>query len=464
MKKLLSVSALLLVLVFALTACRGDESAGGIREDGTLYGTLRIWSFTNEAQIIATAFKGLHPDVEIDFQMVSMDGGQYQEWVSTALAVGGSDVPDIVLMEADFVRAFVLEEGMLADITHLNRYAAGLETIPFTIQAGTDNAGVIRAFSYQAAPGAMFFRRSMAIRYFGTDDPDQLQHHFRDMDTFVESARHMRDMSGGSTRIVSGPTEVLRAFLPNRQQPWVVNNRLHIDPLMYQYLDMAYILRNEGLDAEIGQWWDEWFDSMRDQLTDAAGNPIHVFSYFVPTWGLPFVILPNAGEYTEGDWGIIPGPLPYQWGGTWLAVTAQANNPDVAQEFVRFAALDETHLTNWATGVYTNEFLRAIDPSVPAGLAQGAGDLVSSARLIRELAHLQYNTPSSNFIGGQNPYTIFGEAAMAVSFGLQQGTDASIQNAFDDAVGLYITGEATRAEALESFRNDVGIAVPGLDW
>ena len=233
---------------------------------------------------------------------------------------------------------------------------------------------------------------------------------------------------------------------------------------MLDYMTFAYTLRNEGMDAQAAQWGDAWFDAMRDQLLDAAGNPVTVFSFFMPTWGLPFVILPNAEDHTFGDWGIIPGPQPYQWGGTWLGVTAQANNPDLAKEFVRFATLDEEHLTNWATGVYTNDFLRAINPNIDAGLSQAAGDLVSSARLIRELSSQFYGTQVSDFIGGQNPYTIFGEAAMGVSFALQQGTDAVIGDAFIDAVDLYITGEATREQALSSFEDDVRMSVPGLNW
>ena len=445
----------------ATPAQTGDT--GTAAPDEGWEGNLRVWSFTNEAEVIATAFRGLNPGVNIDFQMASMDGGVFQDWVTLALAVGGSDVPDVIFMEADFVRSFVLEPGMLADISDLMPYANALETIPFTIQAGTDDAGIIRAFSYQATPGAMFYRRSMAQRYFGTDDPGQLQPLFANLDIFVDSARQIREISGGSTRVVSSPTEVYRAFLPNRAQPWIVGNSLNIDPLMLEYMTFANALRNEGLDAEVGQWSPEWFDAMRDQLMDANGNLIEVFSFFMPTWGLPFVIYGNAADYTHGDWGIIPGPLPFQWGGTWLAVTEQAANFELAREFVRFATLDEDHLRNWATGVYTNQFLAAIDPSVPGDLSQGGGDLVSSARLIRELTPQFNDAPTAQFIGGQNPYVIFGEAAMQVSFGLQQGTDATIGDAFIDAVDLYITGEADREGALTSFRNDVSIAVPGLN-
>ncbi|MCL2386971.1 MAG: ABC transporter substrate-binding protein [Defluviitaleaceae bacterium] len=495
MKKGLLVLVVAFIAVFAFAACQQETAPPPAPDTGTgdtannnqtvtppvdtggdvvdvsdivapvtnLTGDLRVWSFTNEALVIATAFQEQHPDLNIHFAMASMDDGSYQEMVAQAIAVGTGDVPDIIFMEADFVRTFVQEYGWLQDLSALVPNARALETIPFTVQAGTDDNGVVRAFSYQATPGAMFFRRSMAQRYFGTDDPAQLQAHFANLDLFIESARSIQEQSDGNTRVVGSPTEIYRTFLPNRSQPWVVNNALHIDPLMYDYMTFAYTLRNENLDAEAGQWGDHWFHAMSDDLVDAAGNPIAVFSFFMPTWGLPFVIMQNAGD-TGGDWGVIPGPMPFQWGGTWLGMTTVAQNTEAAMEFIRFATLDEAHLTNWATGVYTNEFLAAIDPNVPGDLHQPAGDLVSSARLIRELTPWFTGSAASDFLGGQNPYEIFGEAALAVSFELQQGTDNTIGDAFIDAVDLYITGQADRDETIASFRSDVQMALPMLNW
>jgi len=441
-----------------------DVTSDSVAAKENLSGTLNVWSFSNEALVLATAFQEKHPELNINFRMASMEDGSYQEMVSLALAAGTGDVPDVVFLEVGFVRTFVEDEGWLRDLSHFVPNAAELETIPFTVQAGTDKTGAVRAFSPQATPGAMFYRRSMAERYFGTTDPAELQPLFADLDAFMASARIINEQSGGSTRIVGSPTEVFRAFLPNRTQPWVVNNTLTIDPLMIDYMNFAYEIRNEGLDAEAGQWSEHWFNAMRDQLQDAAGNQLDIFSFFMPTWGLPYTIMQNARDHSFGDWGIIPGPLPYQWGGTWIGVPEAANNVEAATEFVRFAALDEEQLTNWATGVYTNDYLSAINPDVPSDLNQPAGDLVSSARLIRELTPFFYGTESSDFIGGQNPYEVFGDAALRVSFELVQGTDAMIQDHFIDAVDLFITGQKTRDEAIESFRDVVRMDLPGLNW
>ena len=52
------------------------------------------------------------------------------------------------------------------------------------------------------------------------------------------------------------------------------------------------------------------YAGMNDTLQDAEGNPKQVFSYFLPTWGLPYVLSPNAttadkSSTTVGDWAMI---------------------------------------------------------------------------------------------------------------------------------------------------------------
>ena len=43
-------------------------------------------------------------------------------------------------------------------------------------------------------------------------------------------------------------------------------------------------------------------------LADESGNQKEVFSYFLPTWGLHYVLKTNAPE-TSGDWAMCAGPV-----------------------------------------------------------------------------------------------------------------------------------------------------------
>lgn len=470
-----------LVLMLALVACNGngdngtsdnnDDSNDEVTEvdngddltDGgdevELTGTLRIASFTNEGQVWATAFEGANPGVTVEYEFITMDGGAYQDWLMPLLALGG-DVPDIVFLEAEFIRQFV-ETPFLMDLSDLLPYAEEANVFQFTLDAG-QYQGEQRAFSWQATPGVFYFRRSMALEYFGTDDPAELQAYFADLETTLESARTIRDASGGTSFLVPNPNEFFRGFGSNRQDPWVVDNTLVIDPLMMEFIDFARTLEDEGLHANIDQWSGEWFSSMNDEQYDAAGDPVRVFGYLLPTWGLTHVIMGNASD-TAGDWGIIESPLPYQWGGTWAAVTRDARSPELAREFMRFV-LDEGNQQRWAEGSFTHEYLSAIDPDIDAAIYQGSGDLVSSQNVINVISDDFVGTAAYDFLGGQNPYETFGRLAPNVSLRLMQGTDAAIGDRWLDAVGAYLEGELESVEELlESFHSALSTILPDLN-
>ncbi|MDO8969948.1 MAG: hypothetical protein Q7U74_04615, partial [Saprospiraceae bacterium] len=184
-------------------------------------------------------------------------------------------------------------------------------------------------------------------------------------------------------------------------------------------------------------------------------------------WGLPYVLSPNAtsadkSTTTVGDWAMINGPLAYQWGGTWIGAMKETKNMDLAKEFVRFCALDEENLTNWATGVYTNEYLKAIDPEVPDDQQQAAGDFVSSQVVVEKITAGFDASTLSEFLGGQNSYGAFAAAAPNVTAKLMQGSDDAIQRALNDPQNSYLEGTITKEEMWTLWKDAVRAEFPDL--
>jgi len=327
---------------------------------------LDVWSFTNEMDSIVAAFMCEYPDVEVNFSMVPMTDGEYQTKLLASL--GTADAPDVIALEAAFVKEYV-ESDFLADISDLLPLTEELQTYPNVVEVGM-HEGVAKGFSFQSTPGGLFYRRSLAKEYFGTDDPAEMQEILGDLDKFVEAAAVIKEKSGGDTYMVGTSGAFFNPFLTNRDQPWVVDNTLTVDPMVEKYIEIAKIFRDEGYESQADQWSEGWFAGMNDSLVDAQGNPKQIFSYFLPTWGLTYVLAPNAkaadeSTDTSGDWALIPGPLPYQWGGTWIGAMKESENLETAKEFIKFATLNEEFLTNWATGVYTNEYLKGCNPEFP---------------------------------------------------------------------------------------------------
>ncbi len=483
-KSVLYILGLLIVLALALSACGGASTTSESAAEPTAVApaeessaaepttavpaatekqVLNVWSFTNEIMTMAIAFEGMHPDVDVVYTMIPMTAGEYQTKLKASL--GTADVPDVIALEASFVKEYV-EADFLADLGQFLPDAEAGKTYPFVIDVGT-NDGVTKAFAYQATPGALFYRRSLAIEYFGTDDPVEIQALLSDFDKFTAAAAIVKEKSGGNTYMVASSGDFQNPFFANREQPWIVDDTLIVDPMVVGYIETAKLFRDEGYEAQAAQWQEGWFAGMNDTLVDAEGNAKQVFSYFLPTWGLPYVLAPNAvsadGSHdTSGDWAVITGPLPYQWGGTWLGAMSESPNLDLAKEFIRFATLDEQNLTNWATGVYTNEYLKAIDPQVPADQQQAPGDFVSSQVVVEKITASFDNSDLSAFLGGQNSYAGFAEAAPSVNAKLMTGSDDAIQRALNDPINQYLNGEIDEDAMWASWKDNLRIEFPDL--
>jgi multiple sugar transport system substrate-binding protein len=478
-RKIYALLSLVLIASFVLAACgpaaTPTEAVTEATAEATteavateapaeeLSGTLNVWSFTNEIRTMAIAFQGRHPGVTVNYTMIPMTNGEYQTKVKAA--AGTADSPDVVALEAAFVKEWV-ESDLLADLNDLLPLTEELKTYPAVVQVGT-NDGVARGFSYQATPGAFFYRRSIATECLGTDDPEEVQALVADLDKFVETAAKIKACGTGDYYTVGTAGELFNPFLANRSQPWIVDDTLVIDQSVIDYVHFAKLMRDEGYESGANQWTEGWFAGMNDTLKDANGNPKKVFSYFLPTWGLPYVLSPNStptdgGAGTGGDWAMVNGPMSYQWGGTWVGAMEGSPNSELAKEFVKFVALDEENLTNWATGVYTNEYLKAIDPSTPDDQKQDAGDFVSSQLVVEKITASFDDSTLADFLGGQNSYGAFAAAAPSVNGALLTGSDDAIQRALNDPLAAYLNGTTTEAEMWQAWLDAVANEFPDL--
>ncbi|NTV35788.1 MAG: carbohydrate ABC transporter substrate-binding protein [Anaerolineaceae bacterium] len=478
MKRLTMLFSVLIVVSMLLAACAAatptaapevateapaTEAAATEAPAAAEKTVLKVWSFTNEIMTMAIAFEKANPNVDVQYTMIPMTNGEYQTKLMATL--GTAEVPDVVALEAAFVKSYV-ESDFLSDLGSLMPEAVKADTYKFVTDVGTAD-GVTKAFAYQATPGAFFYRRSLAKEYFGTDDPTEIQKLVADMDKFTAAAAVVKEKSGGNTYMVASSGDFTNTFFANRAQPWVVDNTLTVDPMVEKMVDVAKVFRDNGYEAQATQWQEGWFAGMNDTLADANGAPKQIFSYFLPTWGLPYVLAPNAKSKdgtkdTSGDWAVVTGPLPYQWGGTWLGVMKDSANQDLAKEFVRFCTLDEENLTNWATGVYTNEYLKAIDPTVPDDQKQAAGDFVSSQNVVKKITASFDNSDLSKFLGGQNSYGGFAAAAPSVNARLMQGSDDAIQRALNDPFASYLQGKVTKEEMWKLWKDAVRNEFPDM--
>ncbi|MDR0411500.1 MAG: ABC transporter substrate-binding protein [Treponema sp.] len=430
MKKLLVV---LTIATIALAGCQKKQAAGS-PPPRAAENKLVVWSFTDELggmiEKAGYGFKATHPDVSVEYSMTPTE--QFPSKLDPVLA-SGQGTPDVFALEDSFVRKYV-ESGLLLDISDVYNEAKD-KLLAYPTQVGSYE-GKVYGMSWQATPGALFYRRSIAKKYLGTDDPEQVQAFVKDLPTFLATAEKLKQDSNNSCVIISALGDLQRPFEGGRKQPFVVDNKLVIDPAIEQFFDVAKEMYEKGYEGRVGQWSEGWFAGMKGELTDENGNLLEVFSFFLPTWGLHYVLKTNAPD-TSGDWGMVPGPIPYRWGGTWIGAWKDTKNPAAAKEFIRYLTTDDSFLEAYA---------------------RESGDLVSNLNVVNKIK----DNFSEPFLGGQNHYAAFAEMAKGVNGNLTQGTDQVIEGTMMEAIAAYTNNEKSKEQALSDWKSAVSSQL-GLD-
>ncbi|MCA1949843.1 MAG: extracellular solute-binding protein, partial [Treponema sp.] len=242
MKKLLL--ALVAVSLLVLGCAKGQQDAGKNEPK-----SLVVWSFTLEVKNMIDKYYGpANPDVKFEYSLTPTD--QFPNKLDPVLA-SGQGAPDVFALEAAFVRKYI-ESGLLLDITDVANEVRS-KMFGYPIEVGTYN-GKVYGLSWQVTPGAMFYRRSLAKKYLGTDDPAEVQKYFTDLNKFLETAAVLKTKSKGSCVVVSSIGDMFMPYKGARKQPWVVDGKLVIDPAMESYMEMAKTLKDKGYEGRVGQW------------------------------------------------------------------------------------------------------------------------------------------------------------------------------------------------------------------
>ena len=374
-----------------------------------------------------------------------------------AADANADDAPDIFTLEAAFVKKYV-NSDWTADLKELGFTDEDFETcIPAMLQIGQNPEGVQKGLAWQSTPGALMYRADLAEKYLGITDPEEFQEKVADWDAFLETAEELKEASDGACKMFCADGDVFRPYLYNRESGWVVDNTLVIDDQLYDFLDMMKTCEEDDLYARGQAWTETWFAGMN------GTNEILV--YFLPTWGLHYTLKPNCvpgadggmsdeelqklsdeNGGTFGKWRMVAGPVGYSWGGTWVgANTAKVAAADDAKkaaikEVIRFFTLDPDFLYTYA---------------------KDSGDFVSNNTVVDRIIE-EGGTPNP-FLGGQDHYSIFAEAANLADASTMTDYDEDMETLFRDNVTLpYIKGEVDLDTAIQNFKDAVKARFDGL--
>ncbi len=357
----------------------------------------------------------------VEFVTLGLGGtsDEYKTAIDTALE-SGDKYPTFIPADNDVAKYWSEDDSKTANLYDLGFTDDMLvNSYDFAKQYGTYN-DQLKCVTWQGTPGSVFYRRDIAKEVLGTDDPAEVQAAMADWTKFFELADKM---NAAGYKIVSGPTDVKYAIWDTQKGPWVTDDgsseKLTLDGAVNEYLETAKKIYDGGYSNNTGMWEPTWGADM--------ANDAKVFCYFGCPW---FIGSMQGNGAVDGNWGAVTGPTAYHWGGTYVCVGKETNNPELAAFLL------------WAL---------TCDPEVGVKITNQTGDFVNNKAANERLINgeLSADNAAAKFLGGQNPIEVWAEAAEGLNLSYLTYQDATIKAYIDEASKAYNDGTyATVDEAI----------------
>ena len=400
-------------------------SAAEAETNTDLSGTLEVWGWTTDPEYQIEAFEKAYPNVTVNYTMIGTD---YDTKMQT-IVDNRTEGPDVFYADVKTVKNYIESDAW--ETLNADPYNIDVsDSEDYTVKLGSDSDGNVKALSYQATPGGFWYKRDLAKKYLGTDDPDEISEMLSTTDGMLDVAEKLKEGSNGETHMFASYKDLWQfANYGMRSLAWVDGDKFQMDDYIPEFFDLAKTVRDNGYDAKIDTWSEAWYASCADDS---------VFGYAEPTWGLQYVIQTGAPD-SEGNWGLASMPAAYFNGGSYLGIYQESQNKELAAEYVKFVCTNKDCL---------------------AQSAKDKGDYTSLKSVNKEIADGGYEEP---WCAGQNTFKFFSDQMDKINTDIVTKYDDTIGNLMLNNVDLYLNGQLDKDAAIAQFKDDVASNYRRLD-
>ena len=400
-------------------------SAAEAETNTDLSGTLEVWGWTTDPEYQIEAFEKAYPNVTVNYTMIGTD---YDTKMQT-IVDNRTEGPDVFYADVKTVKNYI-ESDAWETLTDDPYNIDVSDSEDYTVKLGSDSDGNVKALSYQATPGGFWYKRDLAKKYLGTDDPDEISEMLSTTEGMLDVAEKLKAGSNGETHMFASYKDLWQfANYGMRSLAWVDGDKFQMDDYIPEFFDLAKTVRDNGYDAKIDTWSEAWYASCADDS---------VFGYAEPTWGLQYVIQTGAPD-SEGNWGLASMPAAYFNGGSYLGIYQESQNKELAAEYVKFVCTNKDFLAQYA---------------------KDKGDYTSLKSVNKEIADGGYEEPCC---AGQNTFKFFSDQMDKINTDIVTKYDDTIGNLMLNNVDLYLNGQLDKDAAIAQFKDDVASNYRRLD-
>ena len=375
---------------------------------------------------------------DIEWVQVENKDGAYQKALDEALK-GQKDSDnkvDMFLIEADYALKYTdSKDTDYSGLVALSPQDIGItdddtkNMYDYTKDAVRDPiSGDVKALSWQATPGLLYYDVKMAKEVLGTDEPDKVQEFVKDWDTFKDTAKKMKDKG---YIMLSSFADTFRVFGANMTAPWVTDKKLNLDPQMEAWIKQTKEFTDNGWNNKTDQWTPAW---NADMTKDSK-----VFCFFMPSWGVDNCLYKQGGDATKGKWKATVGPAGWFWGGSWICGAVDSDNQDIVADIMK---------------------TMTCNTDVAKFLIDSVGEMVNNKEAVAQAKDSYKN----EYLGGQNHIALMSESADKIQLkGKISAYDQTCVEKLQGDMAEYFKGTASYDDCLKKWKQDVKAAYADID-
>lgn len=273
-----------------------------------------------------------HPQVQV--RVVSREYSDHHTAMTTSLAAS-SGLPDVMTIEYGYLGRFSHSgglENLSATPFQADRFADRFVAYAWE-QGRTDKHGQT-AIPTDIGPGVMFFRVDILDKARVT--PQQLQGRWED---FVLAGKQIKSKTGA--HLVAHARDVKDIVIRSDLRPGeglYYNDQgqslVGTSPRFKRAFELALLVRQEGLDARVNTWSNEWSEALKRGRVTVQMMGVWLGGH-LQNWLAP----DTAGKWRSGS---LPEGLATSWGGTFYAIPKKAANKELAWDLIQHLTLNKS--------------------------------------------------------------------------------------------------------------------------
>ncbi|HIX14878.1 MAG TPA: extracellular solute-binding protein [Candidatus Hungatella pullicola] len=299
----------------------GGSENGQADEDGRIPIEIWTWDIATCGEI-HEIFEEKFPQYKI--VLTPVESSQITQKLQTTLASGGQ-VPDICLLEYTH-RGKLFQMDIWEDLS-AEPYNFDVDNVlDWMVPNETADSGAYVGPEYVSV-GALAYKRDLAMEYFGTDDPEELQKLFPDWDSFIAAGVEVQEKSGGKVFMLPSVGAAGAMLKGQSQEPYFDGEQILFNDSIKPILETLIEMKQKKVVDRI--------DYNSPEEAASCGRDDHIF-FECPAWALSQIIKPNDPE-GEGRWGLmLPPGGGYAGTSASMGVPKGAKNKEGAAEYIKF--------------------------------------------------------------------------------------------------------------------------------